>query len=387
MKIFSRFITVLFLTFFLTAYGASTNKVGAAEDSHEIHQHGQEERNHEENRSEQPNYDDHDEHGHKEPDSYGSHDDHRWQKEDDGHENHDDHKGHDDHGAEGDSHSSHDDHGEEGSINLDEEAQSMIQLKTEEVQKRKLGGKLKVYGKIAQDTENYSYVTFDGDGRVKEIHVGLGALVDKGDPLISIVKDDGTIEQIVSDLHGAVLSIFAKPRERIDRLTSLLSIVDIDTMRATVDIYEKDLRHIQVGQKVLLTTSAFPDKQFEGKVVYISPKVDEHTQSIKVRVDVDNSAHLLRLGMFVSGELIYATDKTALAVPVAAIQQLNGEDIVFVAAEGNSFELNEIILGQKSDGYVEIKKGLRDGERVVTQGSFYLKSEQAKEAFGDGHNH
>lgn len=374
MKIFSKYTTILFLTFLLTTYGVSINSVGAAEDAHENHQHGHEEHGHEEKRGEQSEHDDHDKHEHKESDSHGSHDDHDEHKENDDHENHNEHKGHDA-------------HGEEGGIDLDEEARSMIQLKTEEVQKRKLGGKLKVYGKIAQDTENYSYVTFDGDGRVKEIHVGLGAIVDKGDPLISIVKDDGTIEKITSDIHGAVLSIFAKPGERIDRLTSLLSIVDIDTMRATIDIYEKDLRHIQVGQKVLLTTSAFPDKQFKGEVVYISPKVDEHTQSIKVRVDVDNSEHLLRLGMFVSGELIYATDKTALAVPAAAIQQLNGEDIVFVAAEGNSFELKEIILGQKSEGYVEIKKGLSDGESVVTQGSFYLKSEQAKEAFGDGHNH
>ena len=263
----------------------------------------------------------------------------------------------------------------------------MIQLQTEKVSRRKLGGKLKVYGKIAQDTENYSYATFNGDGRVKEVYIGLGAIVDKGDPLISIIKDDGNVEQVTSDMHGAVLSIFVKPRERIDRLTSLLSIVDVDTMRATIDIYEKDLRHIRVGQKVHLTTSAFPDKKFEGEVVYISPKVDEHTQSIKVRVDVKNPDHLLRLGMFVSGDLVYASDKTALAVPVSAIQQLNEEDIVFVAQDGDNLKLNEVTLGQTSDGYVEVIRGLKEGDMVVTQGSFYLKSEQAKESFGHGHAH
>ena len=283
-------------------------------------------------------------------------------------------------------HGDHEDHGEEA-IELDEETRSMIQLQTETVRRRKLGGRLKVYGKIAQDTENYSYVTFDGDGRIEKIHVELGAIVDKGDILVSVRRDDGTVEEIVSDMHGVVLSVFVKPQERIDRLTSLLSIADVDTMRATIDIYEKDLHYVHVGQKVVLTTSAFPDKKFEGKVVYISPKVDEHTQSIKVRVDVNNPEHLLRLGMFVAGELIYASDKMALAVPVSAVQRLKGEDVVFVVEEGDRLKLREVVLGQRTKNYIEVKKGLKEGDIVVTRGSFYLKSEKAKESFGQGHAH
>ena len=58
-----------------------------------------------------------------------------------------------------------------------------------------------------------------------------------------------------------------------------------------------------------------------------------------------------------------------------------------MAEKGDSLKLKEIVLGQTSDGYVEVIKGLNEGDVVVTQGSFYLKSEQAKEAFGDGHNH
>jgi len=76
-----------------------------------------------------------------------------------------------------------------------------------------------------------------------------------------------------------------------------------------------------------------------------------------------------------------------MAVPLTAVQQLNEEDIVFMAEEGNNLKLREVVLGRTVNDYVEIKEGLSEGEVVVTQGSFYLKSEQAKEAFGDGHNH
>jgi len=305
--------------------------------------------------------------------AYAKEESHKDHKQEHGHDVHDEERREDSH--------------EEEVINLDDEAQSMIQLKTENAQMKKLGRRLKVYGKIAKDTENYSYITFDGEGRVEKIYVGLGAIVDKGDTLLDIKKSDGSVKKVDSQIHGTILSVFVKTGDRIDRLSSLLSIINVDTLRATIDIYEKDLRFVEVGQEVILVTAAFPDKEFHGKIVYISPQLDEHTQAIKVRVDVDNSEHLLRLGMFVSGELIISSDKEVLAVPKEAVQQLNGENIVFVAEDKNTFRIREVILGTTTDDHVEIKNGLQKEEKVVTQGSFYLKSEQAKESFGDGHGH
>jgi len=379
MKVFKLYF-LIFTIFSVSILQVNPQLTYAVEEERDGHYHG----GHEEALSDE----EHDGHDHakgiekeyeKETDSHKEHDDHRKKS--------DSHEGHDDHDEESDSHEGHDDHGEEGGIHLDEEARSMIQLKTEKVSKRSLGGHLKVYGKVAKDTENYSYITFDGKGTVKSIDVQLGAIVNKGDALISILKEDGTYEQIKSELHGAVLSIFVKTEDKVDSLSSLLSIIDVDTLRATIDIYERDLRLVKVGQKVVLTTAAYPNKKFNGKVVYISPQVDEHTQAIKVRVDVDNPEHLLRLGMFVSGELIYASGRKVVALPLSAVQQLNEEDIVFVEEEGSNLKVRDVVLGRSVGDYVEILKGLSQGETVVTQGSFYLKSEQAKEAFGDGHNH
>jgi len=348
--------------FSLTIMQMDVRLVYAVEEEHEGHKHGS---------SHGASYeeDSHDEHGHGEKEQ-------RYEEES--------HDGHDD---AGEGPGGHDDHGEEGIISLDEEARAMIQLQTEEVSKRNLGGHLKVYGKIAKDTENYAYIAFDGEGKVEAIQAGLGNIVNQEAELLTIRKDDGTIEQIKSEMHGVVLSIFVKPGDKVDSLTSLLSIIDVDTLRATIDIYERDLSLVRVGQKVMLTTAAYPNKKFDGEVVYISPQVDEHTQAIKVRVDINNPQHLLRLGMFVSGELFYTSDKKVTSVPSTAIQQINGEDIVFVAGEGNNLKLKEVVLGRSVNDYVEVIEGLNTGEIVVTQGSFYLKSEQAKEAFGDGHNH
>lgn len=331
-------------------------------------------------------------HGHEESRKSKKEDDHghgnKEERDDHGEESGHGNKGdHDEHGEE----EGHNEEGEgghdENGLNLDAEARKMINLKTARVEKRKLGGRLKVYGKIAKDTENYSYVNFNGEGRVGRIKVDLGQMVSKGDKLLTITLEDGSSKTIYSSMHGIILSIFVKSGERVDSLTSLISIMDVDTLRATIDIYERDLRFVEEGQEVILKTSAYPENKFYGKVVYISPQVNDQTQSIKVRVDVENPKHLLRLGMFVYGDLIYSLNQgSVLTVPTLAIQELNGEDIVFVSEEGK-LELREVILGRNVGRYTEIKSGLSLGERVVTQGSFYLKSEKAKSSFGGGHSH
>lgn len=288
---------------------------------------------------------------------------------------------------------SHDEHGEdeeagheEGIIELDKEAQEMIELKTEKSEKRVVERRLKVFGKIAKDTEEHSYVTAE-EGVIEKIHVDLGATVEKGKPLLTIRKPDGASQDILAEIPGVILAVYVKRGDHVDRLKSLMSIVNIDKLRVTVDVYEKDIGFVEIGQKAQIESIGFPGKKFSGEVVYISPQVEEESQAIKVRINVDNSEHLLRLGMFVSAELIYGSDKKVLAVPQSAVQELNGEDIVFIMEDKNKFALRDVILGQSFGGYVEVKNGVQEEENIVTQGSFNLKSEKAKESFGDGHGH
>ncbi len=304
-------------------------------------------------------------------------------------EKHDDHEGHDHstHKEKPEKHDDHEDHDEENVMQLDSESREMIGMQTARVQKRTFGDRLKVYGRIAKDTERYRDITFDEKGIVEDIHVELGQIVDEGTLLLTLKKLDGAIENIKSPEHGTVISIYVNNGEKVDHLTSLLSIVNVDILRASIDIYEKDLRFVKNGQPVEVVSIAYPEKVFNGKVVFISPEIDEQSNSVKARVDVDNSEHLLKLGMSISGELIYHTDRESLIVPKSAVQLVNGENVVFVPEGNDQIRIKEIVLGHALNDVVEIKSGVSDGEYVVTQGSFYLKSEREKESFGDGHAH
>lgn len=316
-------------------------------------------------------------------------------------EKHDEAKGHDDHGHDNKSHAEeegegeHDGHGheeegehhEENMMELDAEAREMIGLETVKVQMKTFGDRLKVYGKVAKDTEQYSHITYANEGIVEEVHVELGDIVDDGTELLTINQPNGVSDTIKSSEHGTIISIYVKKGDKVDRLKSLVSIVNLDHLRATIDIYEKDLRFVKIGQKVEVMSIAYPETIFHGKVVFISPEIDEESKSIKVRVDVDNSTHLLKLGMSISGELIYHTDRESLIVPKSAIQLVNNENVVFVPKEKDEIEVREVTLGHSVGDAVEVKSGLSEGELVVVHGSFYLKSEREKGSFGDGHAH
>ena len=91
--------------------------------------------------------------------------------------------------------------------------------------------------------------------------------------------------------------------------------------------------------------------------------------------------------MFVLANVVVDAKEAVISVPVAALRRQGGETIVFVDEGGGRFERREVEIGTQTDGRVEVRKGLKSGERVVAEGSFILKSEQEKEGFGGGHGH
>lgn len=293
------------------------------------------------------------------------------------HDNHEEHGGHDDHEEKG--------HHEED-LHVSKAMQNTIGLTIESVQLRMYEETIKVYGAIAQDTDKYTHITSNVEGVVKKVYVKTGDIIDTGEPILSVLKKSGVIETINAPHHGTVIAIHAKPDERVDNLRSLISLADLDILRVSFDVYEKDLRFVSVGQMVHVYSTAYPDRVFDGEVVFVSPRIDKDTQTIKIRAEVKNHEHLLRLGMFVTGDLFFSTEGEVLSVSRQAVQQIEDDNVVFIP-DGEEFSLKKIEVGREFGAYVEIKDGLHDGDRIVSKGSFALKSELQKGAFGDGHNH
>jgi cobalt-zinc-cadmium efflux system membrane fusion protein len=162
----------------------------------------------------------------------------------------------------------------------------------------------------------------------------------------------------------------------------LFSIADITEVWVQAEVYEKDLGRIHTGQFASITVDTYPEK-FSGKVAYISDILDPQTRTAKVRCVVPNKKLLLKLDMFASVDVPTTFSRKAIAVPVSAIQQMEGKNVVFVRKADEKFEVREVKTGNTVEGQTEITAGLAEGEPIVVQGSFHLKSIVLGESLGE----
>ena len=173
----------------------------------------------------------------------------------------------------------------------------------------------------------------------------------------------------------------------VDQKEPIFRIADLQNVWVIASVYEKDIARMKKGQSASVRTKAHADSVFEGKITWVADTMDERTRTLKVRIEVDNTKRLLKPGMFVRANVVVDAKEDVISVPAAAVRRQGGETIVFVDEGGGRFERREVEIGSQAGGRVEVRKGLKSGERVVAEGSFILKSELEKEGFGGGHGH
>ncbi|GAI50911.1 unnamed protein product, partial [marine sediment metagenome] len=134
---------------------------------------------------------------------------------------------------------------------------------------------------------------------------------------------------------------------------------------ALLDAYEKDLPFINKQSAVVIKSSLYPEKEFAGKITYISDIIDEKLRTAKIRVEVQNHERLLKPNMYIQGIVENkAAEKKVLAIPEEAIQNLEGEKIVFILEEADIFAVCHVELGERIGNKRLITKGLEGGERT-----------------------
>lgn len=186
---------------------------------------------------------------------------------------------------------------------------------------------------------------------------------------------------LVAPFGGTVIERHITLGELITPEEKRFTIADLSTVWILLNVYEKDLARVRVGQAVRIQVDSFPGETFEGTVTYLASVLDSETRTAEARVEVPNADRRLRPGMFARAVVAMPDEESleALVVPEEAIQRTEGRKISFVAEGEGAYRMREVEVGRRVDGAVEIRSGLEEGERIVTQGAFYLKSELEKE--------
>src|SRR3990167_3978137 len=225
-------------------------------------------------------------------------------------------------------------------IHMASATQQALSLQVVPAELKPLEQALQVTGQIAQDTDRLAHVNAPEAGTLKEWFVTIGQQVEAQTPVAVVLSNPSdTPLQVLAPRSGLVLGLHTTVGTSVDPLTSLMTIADLSQVWATFDVNEQDVALVQVGQRLEARSVAYQDQVFPGKIVFVSPQVDQHTRTIKLRAQVENPNYALKLGMFVTGTLYIPTAKDALVIPHAALQRIEDERVVFVQTGPETFEI------------------------------------------------
>ena len=319
-------------------------------------------------------------------------------------------------------------------ITISEEKRQLIGVRTVPAGFRTLDKLIRTVGKVDVDETRLAFVNTKIAGWVKKLFVNFtGDQVVKGQPLLSIYSPDlvtaqeeyllalrsrTTVSGDIAEVQASQQSLIdsAKRRlllwditgEQIDELEksgktrtemtlnaplngivlekmvldgayiipgmNLYKIADLSTVWIIADVYEYEVPLVKVGQQARVTLPYSSGEVLHAAVSFINPVLDPMTRTVKVRIAVQNPGLLLKPDMFVNVEIMPSSG-ARLVIPRSAVLDSGTRQIVYVEKEPGVYEMRNVTLGLRGENEVEVLKGIRKGERVVTSGNFLIDSE------------
>ncbi len=183
---------------------------------------------------------------------------------------------------------------------------------------------------------------------------------------------------IRSTLSGVVTKRLVTEGSVVSDANDLMEISNASTLWAIAEVPEANAGIVRIGQSVAIKVPSLGDATISGKIIHIGSALNPETRTMQVRCLVNNPRGNLRAEMYATMEIRGAATPSTLAVPREAVQDINGEKVVFVAQADNSFEKKVVEIGREQGERIEILNGLQSGQRVVTKGGFFLKTELLK---------
>jgi len=187
---------------------------------------------------------------------------------------------------------------------------------------------------------------------------------------------------LLAPVTGLVSELKATTGQQVEAGADLLHIVNLTTVFLEAKVFEKDLPIVRDSRRAAYTATGIPGEVYhigeggDGRLVTIGQTVDPETRTVSVIYEVPNPLNRLRDGMFVEITVDTTGGQSVLSVPKTAVITEQGKTFVFVFKGGEQFEKRIVVLGSEGQDLYEIKQGLTEGERVVVEGIYQLRSTQ-----------
>ena len=269
---------------------------------------------------------------------------------------------------------------EENVVTLTKEQLEHVEVKTEPIALGSIETTLKAAGRVSENLNRTAKIASTLEGRLIKLNVDLNDKVKAGEVLCLVQTPEllGKPLELKAPINGVIIDRKSAPGELVGKDKEIYTISDPTDLWVIAEIKERDAGAVKIGQEATFTVLSYPGERFRGKVVRIGNEIERESRTLEARIEVDNSDGRLKPGMFADVEITTNVLKDALVISDAALQTEEDNQIVFVALDTNTFQKRVVKLGLEHQGKVQVLEGLEEGEKVVTDGSFILKSEMLK---------
>ncbi len=198
-----------------------------------------------------------------------------------------------------------------------------------------------------------------GDGQIRELER-------TGSPRLALT--------FVSPISGTVLQKSVIEGQYVQEGTELYLLADLSSVWLVAQVYEFELGRLRTGQAATVTASAYPGREFEGRIAFIEPVLDRETRTVRVRIVLANRQGALKPGMFADARLQLPIE-SRLSVPRSAVIDTGTRRVVYVEITPGTFQPREVTLGPTSGDRVAVLGGVKEGEKVVATANFFIDSQ------------
>ena len=155
--------------------------------------------------------------------------------------------------------------------------------------------------------------------------------------------------------------------------TQCFTLSDTSTVWVLVNVYQKDLPYVRVGQPVSIQTDAYRDT-FQGRISYVAASLDPNTRTLQARIETANPGQKLKKDMFVTGTVQAGNIQNAIAVPDSAVlRDSENQPFVYIEVADRQFGRRPVSISESINGETEITSGLKAGDRVIGDGSLFVQ--------------
>ena len=267
-------------------------------------------------------------------------------------------------------------------VELSPEAVRSAGIAVDSVGPRSIEIVIELPGEIKLNAERSVDVRPTYPGRVRLLHAGLGAFVQKGRPLAVIYSNESLSDYTIeAPMSGTVVTRPVNPGAAVDHESVLYTLADLSTVWLDFPIYVQQLGRIRRGQPVHVRAEGGNAGEATGTISYVGPVLDVDTRTTFGRVVLPNRGGQWQPGRLVNAAVILERVTVPTAVPEDAIVRMGSGAAVF-RADSTGFEMQPVTPGRSDGTTTEILSGLERGARIVTRNAFLVKAELEKEAGG-----